>query len=135
MRVFGEQERLPLPERCFICETHPQREAGVLLVDTGFSFQPTAPNPLRGRKILCSRCIQESANLLGMRTSEEVDDARTALNAARDYLKPLQNEVQSLAVAIDQRVNKLFNLPAIEGVETSPEVGKAKEKESENGGA
>lgn len=132
MRVIGEQERLPNPERCFICETHPQREAGVLLVDTGVNFDPPAHNPLRGRKLLCSRCVEEAAGLLGFRSSAEVDDARTALNQARDALKPIQAVVQSLAVDIDQRVDKLFNLPAISGVETSPVVLAQKEKESEN---
>lgn len=130
MRVFGEQERLPNPERCFICETHPQREAGVLLVDTGFNFQPTAPNPLRGRKILCSRCVSEAANLLGFRSSDEVDEARAVLNDARDALRPIQAVVQSLAVDIDQRVSKLFNLPALDVTETSPVVKAQKEKEN-----
>jgi hypothetical protein len=130
MRVFGEQERLPLPERCFICETHPQREAGVLLVDTGLNFQPTAPNPLKGRKILCSRCVSEAANLLGFRTSEEVDEARDTLEAARRFLQPIQNTVQSLAKDIESRTEKLFNLPGFDSTETSPVVKEQKAKEN-----
>ncbi len=131
MRVIGESEQLPAPQRCFICETHPQREYGVLLVDTGFNFDPPAPTPITGRKIVCSRCVQELANLLGYRDSDQVDEAKTALEDARRFLQPLQSTVQSLAFEIGERVDKLFNLPNIEQTETSPVVKEKREKDKE----
>lgn len=131
MRVVPEQERLVPPFLCFICETHPQREAGVLVVDTGFNFDPPAQNPLTGRKLVCGRCVAEMANLLGFRSSSEVDDARRALEDARRFLQPIHSAVKSLAQDIDRRVGSI-NLPTIEGTETSPVVRDQSEKEEDN---
>ena len=137
MRVIGEQETLPAPHVCFICETSPQREAGVLVVDSGFSFNPHVVHPLKGAKLICERCVQEAANLLGYRDGDEVDAARKAIDDARAYLQPLQNTIQSLAEDLSGRVDHLFNLPDIEGTKTSKVVLDKREadKEDESAGA
>lgn len=133
MRVFGDGERLVPPFLCHLCETHPQREAGVDVVDTGWNFDPPAPTPLNGRKMVCSRCVTEMANLLGMRTAEQVDDAKKALDDARKFLQPVQHQIESLAADISERVAHLFNLPTIEQVETSKVVTERRKKEKDGG--
>lgn len=132
MRVVNEDERLVPPFLCFICETHPQREAGILVVDTQLNFDPPAPTPLSGRKLICSRCVGELANLLGFRDTDQVDDAVRALKEARDALMPLQGVIRSLANDIESRTANLFNLPFIEQVETSQVVKDRREKKKED---
>jgi hypothetical protein len=132
MRVVPEQEQLVPPFLCFICETSPQREAGILVVDTGWNFDPPAANPLKGRKLVCERCVAQMANLLGFRSSAEVDDAKTALEDARRFLQPLQGQVASLAQDISNRMDHIYNLPAINNTETSQVVKDRREKEEED---
>jgi hypothetical protein len=132
MRVIPEQERLAPPFLCFLCETSPQREVGVLVVDTQLNFDPPAHTPLNGRKLVCERCVAEMANLLGFRTASEVDDAQRALDDARSFLQPIQTQVKSLADDINRRVDGLFNLPVIENTETSQVVKDRRKKRKDN---
>jgi hypothetical protein len=132
MRVVPEQEQLVPPFLCHICETSPQREAGIDVIDTGWNFDPPALTPLNGRKLVCGRCVAEMANLLGFRTSDEVDRAKKALEDARRFLQPIQGQVASLAQDISTRMDKLYNLPSIDGTETSQVVKDRREKEEED---
>lgn len=131
MRVFNKEERLVPPFLCFICETSPQREAGVHVIDTGWNFDPPAQTPLNGRKLVCERCVAAMANLLGYRSTDQVDEAVTALKDARDLLMPLQGVIRSLASDIEKRTANLFNLPFIEQTETSKVIQDEKKAEKE----
>lgn len=131
MRVVPDEERLVPPFICFLCETSPQREAGVHVVDTQRNFDPPAPSPLKGRKLVCERCVEEMANLLGFRNGEQVDDAKAKLDAARAALEPIQHVIQSLAADIRSRVTNLYDLPQIEQIETSPVIVEARKKDKE----
>jgi hypothetical protein len=129
-RVIRDDERLPQPFVCFICETSPQREAGVDVVDTGHNFEPSAPVHITGRKLICSRCVQEFANLLGFRTADEVETILSSVKDARAQLQETQNFISSLAVNISEATSGLFNLTLPDITETSPVIRERKEKET-----
>lgn len=131
MRVVSDGERLVPPFLCHLCETHPQRENGVYVIDTGWNFDPPAPTPLNGRKLVCSRCVEAMANLIGWRSADEVDEAKRVLEEARQKLKPIQEVVESLAADIGERMQHIWDLPTVGGVETSKVVTERREKEKE----
>lgn len=104
MRVIPEAERLQPPFLCFLCETHIQREAGVRVIDTGRDFDPAAPVHLKGRKVVCERCVDEAARLLGYVKSEDVDMADKALQELREHTLKILPLVQGLEEDIKQRL-------------------------------
>ena len=126
MRILPEGERLPAPSLCFICETSPQREAGVNVVQTFRQFNPPALSHLSGEKLLCERCVEEAARLLGFVRSDDVDLANRKLAEANLKFAQVNELVKSLAKGITDSVGDVTVTP-LEVIEKSPDVVK-KEK-------
>ena len=127
MRVVPEGERLAPPSLCFICETSPQREVGVNVVDTQRQFNPPTLSHLAGTKFICERCVEEAARLLGFTRSDDVELANTRLEAANRLIAETQVHVASLANGIKEVLNSV-ELNPIEKTRKSPDVVEKKEK-------
>lgn len=105
MRVFGDEERLPAPYKCFLCETHIDREgAGTLAVDVQKNFMPPAVTGLNGRKFVCSRCVEELARLLGYVKSDEVDQWKADVEASKAQFVRFGEFIEGFANELKQTV-------------------------------
>lgn len=129
MRVVDSSERLGPPALCFLCETSPQREFGVHVVDTERDFNPPALSHLSGNKYLCERCIDEAAHLLGFVRSDEIDTANNALNNARRSLAQFSEFAKSLSQDITEGLEEVLQvLPS--QLSATPKSDKVQKKEN-----
>lgn len=87
------------PSVCFICES---ADPGATFWDTARGYSPIS-SYLAGRKWLCSSCVADAADHLGILDSSKA---------------PLQNRIDLLTVELTEKDEKLALLTAVEGAIT-----------------
>lgn len=129
MRIVPKEETLHGTGVCFICESFIDRENNPTLqaIDTNRDFDPPFQHPLVGTKYLCSLCSEDAAHLLGYVTTEEVVEAKTALEEARRLAIPLQERIVSLTDDISKLTHGFVDLPVFDVPDAVTD--KAKEKD------
>lgn len=130
MRIVSNGETLHGQGKCFICEAYLDRQGNpnLIAIDTDRDFDPPFQHPLVGTKYLCNLCVEDAAHLLGYATSEEVVEAKTALEEARRLAIPLQELTVSYTDEIRKLAHGYVDLPVFDIADAVTDKAKEKTK-------